>query len=281
MSRIFYTCHDCAEQTSGFQEIGFGTFCIDCGGKVCDHQPEIPVQEAAEELVHEFEGFEAVIGSASYTADTIYLCVDRGEDLSGFEVPKRFRGYAVYERNPWGKADYDFANKLHGFYPPQDCGEAESAPVVLAERGPEVFVPTSGNIVPKQNIVVNVTNPDEVGTLLHTEEAQEMILNVLRKNRKVVQEMATGSGASQGNCKGQPAPPPAREWRVFLADGADQTIVRAHGLEVCDGCLVFFKWSSDFSPHDTCRAFAAGQWSTVEDTGGYYGPSNPFKDGLD
>jgi tape measure domain-containing protein len=75
-------------------------------------------------------------------------------------------------------------------------------PMVVGERGPEFFVPQeSGSIVPagkaaggaEVNLtVVNVTDPNEVRAALSTAEGEQVILNILQKNRKQVQAIAGG-----------------------------------------------------------------------------------------
>ena len=65
-------------------------------------------------------------------------------------------------------------------------------PVVVGEKGPELFnPPTSGTITPNSSLtpevnvsIVNVTDPDEVAGVLSSAQGEEVIMNVLSKNRQ-------------------------------------------------------------------------------------------------
>lgn len=73
---------------------------------------------------------------------------------------------------------------------------------LVGERGPELFVPpSSGNIVPNGQLIqeppqvnvniTNVTDPNEVTSALATPEGERAILNVIRRNRRAVQEVTS------------------------------------------------------------------------------------------
>lgn len=72
---------------------------------------------------------------------------------------------------------------------------ASREPVLVGEGGPEIFVPTRrGNVIPNSQVpapvvnvqVVNVRDPDEIPEALDTPEAEEQILNIIRKNPRVI-----------------------------------------------------------------------------------------------
>jgi TP901 family phage tail tape measure protein len=70
------------------------------------------------------------------------------------------------------------------------------APVIVGEQGRELFVPPSqGNIVPASQAaappevnvsVVNVTDPEEVTAAMGSAEGEQVILNVIQKNRHAI-----------------------------------------------------------------------------------------------
>jgi hypothetical protein len=72
---------------------------------------------------------------------------------------------------------------------------SSSGAFLVGERGPEVFQPPrSGRIIPNEQIgesmrptvnvqVVNVTDPKEVTSVISSKEGEEVILNVLSRNR--------------------------------------------------------------------------------------------------
>ena len=81
---------------------------------------------------------------------------------------------------------------------------------IVGERGPELFVPDSAGQVysntdsqamlsPSVHVaapvvpvtVVNVSDPDEVGDYLATQEGERAVLNVLRRNPSAVRQMTT------------------------------------------------------------------------------------------
>jgi hypothetical protein len=79
-----------------------------------------------------------------------------------------------------------------GGFPPRE-------PVIVGEKGPELFVPTQrGNIIPNSRMqapqvnlnVVNVTDPNEVVSVLNSQQGEETVLNILAKNPRVIQQLA-------------------------------------------------------------------------------------------
>jgi hypothetical protein len=71
--------------------------------------------------------------------------------------------------------------------------------VIVGEKGPELFVPTQrGNIIPNSRMqapqvnlnVVNVTDPNEVVSVLNSQQGEETVLNILAKNPRVIQQLA-------------------------------------------------------------------------------------------
>lgn len=73
-------------------------------------------------------------------------------------------------------------------------------PVLVGERGPEIFTPTaSGNITPNNQIqpaevkvtVVNVTDPDEIPAAMGSPEGEQVVLNILQRNSETVRRLAT------------------------------------------------------------------------------------------
>lgn len=73
-------------------------------------------------------------------------------------------------------------------------------PILVGERGPEIFTPTaSGNVTPSNQVqpaetkvtVVNVTDPDEIPAAMGSPEGEQVILNVLQRNSETVRRLAT------------------------------------------------------------------------------------------
>lgn len=77
---------------------------------------------------------------------------------------------------------------------------ATGRPVVVGENGPELFVPpSSGSIVsngqmgaaPVNVSIVNVTDPDEVTSVINSTEGEEVVMNVLSRNRRRLQQIVS------------------------------------------------------------------------------------------
>jgi len=79
----------------------------------------------------------------------------------------------------------------------QAGGPADGRPVLVGERGPELFVPTqSGRVIPNSQMeaappqvnvsVVNVSDPDEVRNALNTPEGEATVMNIVRKNKRAL-----------------------------------------------------------------------------------------------
>jgi len=96
-----------------------------------------------------------------------------------------------------------FAGSLGGFL--FGGGRAAGGPVdpgqsfLVGERGPELFTPAMpGMITPTQapqqppqvNVsVVNITDPDEITSVMGTPEGERVILNTIRRNRRAIREV--------------------------------------------------------------------------------------------